>query len=267
MTISPDSKYEQIQNLKFHLFSFTISYSPIISFTKINCIPFSRFKHFIVLFWWIPRHTNFTWNVSQNVFDNIAFILVYSTLFCKFIRPPLCLSAWFLTIPFNALSHLLPEKLFADPNFSMFWGILAKICIFGKFHPQPSSLGKHSFIRLMRLPRVIKDWRICDRGCGSFTQYLNNKYSFRQFLNLFKEIFLSFVSFHINFCPECVCITKVTQSSYQLFQHYTFLVPSVIPLRMDMHGKSLSFCCYDPYYGTQDMCTKAQYKDQYVQGA
>jgi hypothetical protein len=24
--------------------------------------------------------------------------------------------------------------------------------------------------------------------------------------------------------------------------------------------------CYEPYYGTWDMCTKARYKDQYVQG-
>ncbi len=24
--------------------------------------------------------------------------------------------------------------------------------------------------------------------------------------------------------------------------------------------------CYEPYYGTRDMCTKARYKDQYVQG-
>jgi hypothetical protein len=35
---------------------------------------------------------------------------------------------------------MLPEKLFAYPNFSMLCGILAKACILGKFHPQPSSL-------------------------------------------------------------------------------------------------------------------------------
>jgi hypothetical protein len=86
---------------------------------------------------------------------------------------------------------MLPEKLFADPNFSMLYGILAKGCILGKFHPQPSSLGRHSFIRLMRMPRTFKDPLTCDLGCG-----------FQAIFEFFKEIFLSFISFHINFCPE-----------------------------------------------------------------
>ncbi len=47
----------------------------------------------ICVFWkkeYNTRHTNLTWNVSHNVFDNIAFILTYSTLFCRLIRSPLC---------------------------------------------------------------------------------------------------------------------------------------------------------------------------------
>jgi hypothetical protein len=94
---------------------------------------------------------------------------------------------------------MLTEKLFVDPNFSMLCGILAKACILGKFHPQPSSLGKHSFIRLMRLLRAFEDCLTCDLGYGSSTQHSNDKYSFRQFLIFFKEVFLSFISFHINF--------------------------------------------------------------------
>jgi hypothetical protein len=97
---------------------------------------------------------------------------------------------------------MLPEKLFADQNFSMLCGILAKACILGKLHPQPSSLGKLSFIRSMRMPRASKNYLTCDLGCGSLTQHSNDKYSFRQFLIFFKEIVLSFSSFCINFCPE-----------------------------------------------------------------
>jgi hypothetical protein len=94
------------------------------------------------------------------------------------------------------------KKLFGDPNFSMLCGILAKACIFGKFHPQPPSLGKHSFIRLMRMPRAPEDCLTYDLGCGSLTQHSNDKYSFRQLLIFFKEIALSFLSLHINFYPE-----------------------------------------------------------------
>ncbi len=167
-------------------------------------------------------HTNLTWNVSHNIFDNIAFILVYSTLFCKFIWSPLCFSAWSFTIPFNAPSPMLPEKLFADPNFSMLCGILAKACILGKFHPQPSSLGKHSFIRSMRMPRAAKDHLICDLWCGSLTQHSNDKYSFRQFLNFSMRLsHLSFPytsTFTLNKCAW----HKITQSSYQLVWIRTF---------------------------------------------
>jgi hypothetical protein len=99
---------------------------------------------------------------------------------------------------------MLPEKLFADPNFSMLYGILAKACILGKFHPQPSSLGKNFFIRLMRTPRAFEDCLTCDLGCGSLTQHSNDKYSFRQFLNFFKEIFYlslpSTSTFSLNEC-------------------------------------------------------------------
>jgi hypothetical protein len=99
---------------------------------------------------------------------------------------------------------MLPEKLFADPNFSMLCGILAKACILGKFHPQPSSLGKHSFIRLIRMRRAFEDCLTCDLGCGSLTQHSNDKYSFRKF-SIFSRRFsyLSFPStstFSLNEC-------------------------------------------------------------------
>ncbi len=153
---------------------FTFSYSPIICFINVDCIPSSRFPHFIVGFWRMSWHTDLTWTVSHNICDNIVFILAYSTLFCKFIWSTLCFSACSLTIPFNAHSPMLPEKLFADPNFRMLCGVLAKACILGKFHPQPSSLGKHSFIQLMRIPRASKDCLTCDHGCGSLTQHSND---------------------------------------------------------------------------------------------
>ncbi len=152
-------------------------------------------------------------------------------------------SAWSFTIPFNDRSPIMPEKLIADPNFSMLCGILANACILGKFHLQPSSLGKHSVIRLMRMPRAFEDCLTCDLACGSLTQHLNDKYSFGQYLNFFKEIVLSFISFHINFCPEWVCMTQ--SNTKQLPTHLVphILVPSVIQFRIDMHGKSLSLCC------------------------
>jgi hypothetical protein len=96
-------------------------------------------------------------------------------------------------MPFNARSPMLPEKLFADQNFSMLRGILAKACILGKFHPQPSSLGKHPFIRFMRMPRASKDNLTTDLRSGSLTQHSNDKYSFRQFLIFLKR--LSYLSF------------------------------------------------------------------------
>jgi hypothetical protein len=137
----------------------------------------------------------------------------------------------------------LPQKIFADPNFSMLGGILAKACILGKFHPQLSSLGKHSFIRLMSMPRAFEDCLTCDLGCGSLTQHSNDKYSFRQFSIFFKEIVLSFISFHINFCPECVCITQSNTKQLPTCSDLHILVPSVILFCIGMHGKSLSLCC------------------------
>jgi hypothetical protein len=138
---------------------------------------------------------------------------------------------------------MLPEKLFADPNFSMLCGILAKACILGKFHPQPSSPGRHSFIRLMRMPKASKDCKTCDLGCGSLAQHSNDNYSFRQFFDFFKDIVLSFISFHINFFPECMCMTQSNTKQLPTCLDLHILVPSVIPFRIDMHGKSLSLCC------------------------
>ncbi len=111
------------------------------------------------------------------------------------------------------------------------------------FHPQPSSLGKHFFIRLTRMPRAFEDHLTCDLGCGSLTQHSNDKYSFKQFLNLFKEIVLSFIFFYINFCPECVCITQSIIKQLPNHPDPYIMVPSVIPFCFDMCGKSFSLCC------------------------
>ncbi len=117
---------------------------------------------------------------------------------------------------------MLPEKIFADPNFSMLCGILAKACILGKFYPQPSSLGKHSFIRLMRMPIASKDCLTCDLGCGSLPQHSNDKYSFRQFSNFSRRLsYLSFPSTS-TFALNEWAWHKVTQSSYQLVWIHTF---------------------------------------------
>jgi hypothetical protein len=93
------------------------------------------------------------------------------------------------------------------------------------------------------MPRASKDCLTCDLGCGSLTQYSNDKYSFRQFLILFKEIFLSFISFHINFFPESVCMTQSNTKQLPTCSDLHILLPSVISFCIDMHRKSLSLCC------------------------
>jgi hypothetical protein len=104
----------------------------------------------------------------------------------------------------------------------MLCGILAKACILGRFHPQPLSLGKHSFIRLMRMLRAFKDHLTCDLGCGSLTQHSNDKYSFMEFLNFSRRLsYLSFPSTSTFALNECEW-HKVTQSSYQLVWICTF---------------------------------------------
>ncbi len=140
----------------------------------------------------------------------------------------------------------------------MLCGILAKTCILGKFHPQPSSLGKHSFIRLMRIPRASKDCLTCDLGCASLTQHSNDKYNFRQFLIFFKEIVLSFISFHNNFCPEWVCMTQSTTKQLPTCLDLHILVQSVIPFRIDMRRKSLSLCC--SAFFTKQRCTSSNHR-------
>ncbi len=113
-------------------------------------------------------------------------------------------------------------KIICWSKFSMLCGILAKACILGKFHPQPSSLGKHSFIRLMRMPRASKDCLTCDLGCGSLAQHSNDKYSVRHFSNFSRRLsYLSFPYTSTFALNECAW-HKVTQSSYQLVQIRTF---------------------------------------------
>jgi hypothetical protein len=94
----------------------------------------------------------------------------------------------------------------------------------------------------MRMPRASEDWQTCDLGCA-LTQHSNDKYSFRQFLIFFKEIVLSFISFHTIFFPECVCITQRNTQQVPTRSDPHILVPSVIPFHIDMRGKYLSLCC------------------------
>ncbi len=93
------------------------------------------------------------------------------------------------------------------------------------------------------MPRASKDCLTYDLGCGSLIQHSNDKYSFRHFFNFFKEIVLSFISFHINFCPEWVCMTQRYTKQLPTCLDLHILVPSVIPFHIDMHGKSLLQCC------------------------
>ncbi len=66
---------------------------------------------------------------------------------------------------------------------------------------------------------------------------------FQAILNYFKEIFLSFISLHINFCPEWVCMTQRNTKQLPTHSDPHILVPSVIPFCIDICGKSLSRCC------------------------
>ncbi len=202
---------------------FPYSYSPIICFTKVDCITSSRFLHFIVGFWGMSWHTNLIWNVSHNKFLITLLSYLHIAHCSANLSGCLCVfSAWSFTNLFNAHSPMLPEKLFADPNFSMLCGILAKVCILGKFHPQPSSLGKHSFIRLMRMPRASKDGLTCDLGCGSLTQHSNDSTVSGNFWFFSRRLsYLSFPSTSTFALNECAW-HKVTQSSYQLVRICTF---------------------------------------------
>ncbi len=135
MTISPGSKYEQIQNLKFHLLPITIvpyylvfsySYSPVICFTKVNCIPSSRFTHFIVFF--VECLDTPIW-LEMSVITYLITLISYLRIahWSANLSGRLCVFfSWSLRIPFNAGSPMLRETLFANHNFSMLWGILAR---------------------------------------------------------------------------------------------------------------------------------------------
>jgi hypothetical protein len=142
---------------------------------------------------------------------------------------------------------MFPEKLFAEPDFSMLLGIFAKACIFGRFQPQSSSLGKHCLIIVISSPRSVKEQRTCALECGSATQHSYAKYCFRQYINLFIGIF--FVLFHLPSISSLNVSTshKVTQSSSQLSLNRTFWCHQLFhyvwtPLRMDMRGKSRLLC-------------------------
>ncbi len=65
-----------------------------------------------------------------------------------------------------------------------------------------------------------------------------------KFWFFFKEIILYFISFHIYFCPECVCITQSNTKQLPTCSDPQILAPSVIPFCIDMRGKSLSLCCF-----------------------
>ncbi len=66
---------------------------------------------------------------------------------------------------------------------------------------------------------------------------------FQAILDFFKEIVLSSISFHINFRPECECITQGNTKQLPTHSDPYILVPSVIPFCIYMHVKPLSLCC------------------------
>ncbi len=74
-------------------------------------------------------------------------------------------------------------------------------------------------------------------------RYRSLRAYFFKFLIFFKEIVLFFISFHINFCPEWVCMTQSNTKQLPTCLDPHILVPSVIPFCIDMRGKSLSLCC------------------------
>ncbi len=110
--------------------------------------------------------------------------------------------------------------------------------------PSPTFISWKAFLyQIDENAKSLRRFLTCDLGCGSLTQHSNDKYSFRQFLIFFKEIVSSFISFHINFCPECVCMTQSNTKQFPTCLDLHIFVPSVIPFRIDMRGKSLSLCC------------------------
>ncbi len=95
-------------------------------------MPSSPFPHFIVGFWGISWHTNLTWNVSQNMFDKIAFILAYSTLFGKFIWSPLCFFGMIFHNFFQCLFPYVTWKNYlliqTSASCMLFWWMRCRHC-------------------------------------------------------------------------------------------------------------------------------------------
>ncbi len=90
--------------------------------------------------------------------------------------------AWSFTMPFNACSPICPQKLFALPNLSIFWGILANACILGIFHPLPSVRGKQSLMRVISSPRTLALIYTSRCVCGPLTHGSKDKYNFKHSL-------------------------------------------------------------------------------------
>jgi hypothetical protein len=65
---------------------------------------------------------------------------------------------------------------------------------------------------------------------------------FQTFYKSFIGIFLCFILFDVNSFPKCVCITQSNTKQFPALSEPHIFVPSVIPLCMDMHGKSRLLC-------------------------
>ena len=133
MTVSLDGKNEEIRHLELHFrLLFVVpndlvrgySYSPAIGFIKTHCKLSSRFKLCNVSCCPTPTYTKLMTEVSHNIFDNIAFILPYSTLFSKVVRSLLGSSRVIFDNPFNASSPICPENF----HRSKYWHVVWHFC-------------------------------------------------------------------------------------------------------------------------------------------
>ncbi len=150
-------------------------------------------------------------------------------------------TAWSITIAFNACSPICLERFFAVPNLSMFCGMLANACIFGKFQPQPfpfsSSCRKQVMIFSINFPTRL--WALWTSLIvwDSCTQRSHPRYILRQEIIYFKEMFLLLNPGLIHFWPGAVFINtqrRITQLPTRCEPH--IFIPLVILFWMDIWG-------------------------------
>ena len=251
MTVSPDGKNEKIRHLEFY-YSFLLSCQMIL--TEDIPIPLLLvLLKLTVIFPWdsnfamsllAPRPLTPSW-LLRSVITYLITLLSYSHIaHCSAKLSGCCwvLAAWSLTIPFNANS---PNclKNYSQIQISACSVGFGNACSIGRIHPHPLILGKHSLIIAIRSSSSLQDRFICERGWDSFTQHSNDKYSYRQLMICCNLIPLSLISFADKLWPNCVCIAQINTKLLPTCSDPQIVVPLVIPLHIDMRGKSHSLCC------------------------